>query len=416
MKKQGMGIIALMLVASLLLTTAGCAADGRVCILTEKGLSPKPVAATTGDNATQATDFSLRLFQAVCEEGQNTSVSPLSVLVALSMTANGARGNTLAQMEQVLGMDTQELNRYLHDYMTDLPQGEDGALHLANSIWFTDDKRFTVNPDFLQVNADYYGAGIYQAPFDDTTLQDINRWVDTETDGMIPDILDEIPPDALMYLVNALAFEAEWEEMYQKHQVREGIFTLENGSAQTVEFMYSEEGYYLEDENATGLLKYYKGGTYAFVALLPKEGVRVAEYVDSLTGESLHEMLSNPRLATVQAAIPKFEAEYSTDLVKVLSGMGMEDAFSGRTADLTGLGSSTAGNIFISRVLHKTHITVGEQGTKAGAVTVVETKDAGIPEIIDPKTVYLDRPFVYMLIDTESALPFFMGTMMSVNG
>lgn len=415
MKKQGMGILALILVASLLLTTAGCAADGRATNLMA-GISPKPVAATTGDSATQATDFSLRLFQAVCEEGQNTSVSPLSVLTALAMTANGARGNTLAQMEQVLGMDTQELNRHLHDHMADLPQGEDGKLSLANSIWFTDDKRFTVNPDFLQVNADYYAADIYQAPFDDTTLQDINDWVDAETDGMIPHILDEIPPDTLMYLVNALAFEAEWEEMYQKHQVREGIFTLENGSAQTVEFMYSEEGYYLEDENATGFIKYYKGGAYAFVALLPNEDVRIAAYIDSLTGEGLHEMLSNPRLATVQAAVPKFEAEYSTDLVKVLSGMGMEDAFSGKAADLTGLGSSTAGNIFISRVLHKTHITVGEQGTKAGAATVVETKDEGAPELVDPKTVYLDRPFVYMLIDRDSALPFFMGTMMSVKG
>jgi serpin B len=159
-------------------------------------------------------------------------------------------------------------------------------------------------------------------------------------------------------------------------------------------------------------MKYYKGGKYAFVALLPNEGVSVSEYISSLDGKSLSEMLANAQIATVCTCIPKFETEYEVEMRAILSKMGMTDAFDMYAADFTGLGTSTAGNIFISRVLHKTFMSVGERGTKAGAATVVEMKDgcAEIPTEI--KTVYLNRPFVYMLVDCENNIPFFIGTMM----
>lgn len=366
-------------------------------------------------NNESVTDFAVRLFQASAEDGKNTLISPLSVLSALAMTVNGAKGETLSQMETVLGMPTDELNNYLYSYMKVLPQGEDYKLNLANSIWFTDHERFTVNQEFLQLNADYYGADIYRTPFDTSTLKDINNWVKNETDGMIPQILDEIPQEAVMYLVNALAFEAEWADIYEKDQVRNGIFTLEDGTTQDVEFMYGEESNYLEDEKATGFLKYYKAGKYAFVALLPKEGVSVSDYIATLDGEHVNKLITGRANPTVNTAIPKFESEYSTEMSEVLSDMGMDIAFNKETADFTGLGTSTAGNIFINRVLHKTFISVGEKGTKAGAATVVEMTDECSFEVTDTKTVYLERPFVYMLIDCETNIPFFIGTMMNVN-
>ena len=376
-------------------------------------VSDEPTTLKAADNAA-ATDFALRLFRASNEKGKNTLISPLSVLCALSMTANGAKGETREQMEATLGMSAEELNLYLYSYMNSLPTGEKYKLSLANSIWFRDDERFTVNEDFLQINADYYGAGAYKAPFDKSTKKDINNWVKENTDGMIPEVLDEIPPEAVMYLVNALAFEAEWSDIYEKKQVRDGTFTKEDGTKQSAEFMYSEEHRYLEDEKATGFMKYYRGNKYAFVALLPNEGVTVSEYLNSIDGEALNALLSAPKGISVQAAIPKFETEYSTEMSEILKSMGMSLAFDEDNADFSGLGRSSAGNIYISRVIHKTFISVAEKGTKAGATTVIEMADKSDSGPDEIKRVYLDRPFVYMLVDCENNIPFFIGTMMDI--
>ena len=410
-------IVSLFLICAMAVNLTGCATMEVQAKNLMEGITPNQVSALDdlSSQNTDVTDFAIRLFKASEESGKNTLISPLSVLCALVMTANGAEKETLAQMEEVLGMTTEELNLYLYSYMQNLPQGEKYKLSLANSIWFTEDERFTVNQNFLQTNADYYGADIYKAPFDKQTCKDINNWVKDKTDEMIPEILDEIPADAIMYLVNALAFEAEWPEIYEKQQVRDGKFTKEDGTKRDVDFMYSTEGTYLEDENATGFKKYYKGGKYAFVAMLPNEGVSVSEYITSLTGESLNALLSNPQHGTVHTSIPKFETEYTVEMSEILKDMGMTEAFDMYNADFEGLGASTAGNIFINSVLHKTFISVGEKGTKAGAATIVEMNDGAAAEPQEPKEVYLDRPFVYMLIDCENNIPFFIGTMMDVD-
>ena len=368
--------------------------------------------------AAAAVDFGVRLFQTTMEDGKNTLISPLSVLYALAMTANGADGETLAQMEQVLGMDAENLNSFMLAYMDLFPNDKAHKMSLANSIWFKDDPRFEVEESFLQTNADYYGASIYKAAFDQGTLTDINAWVRKHTDGVIPEILDRIPEDAIMYLVNTLAFEAEWDEIYEKNQVWGGEFTNEDGTWQDVEMMHSEERTYIEDEMATGFIKYYKGQKYAFAALLPNEGVTVSEYVDSLTGEHLLEMLSDPEHVTTVVTMPKFEMEYDVEMREHLEAMGMPDAFDDTVADFSRLGTYTGDgqNICISRVLHKTFISVAEKGTKAGAATVVEMVDESAMFVEDYREVVLDRPFVYMLIDCETNLPFFIGTMMNMEG
>ena len=368
--------------------------------------------------AAAATDFGVRLFQTSMEEGKNTLISPLSVLYALAMTANGADGETLAQMQQVLGMDSDDLNCYMLAYMDLLPEAEEYKMSLANSIWFKDDPNFTVNESFLQTNADYYGSSIFKAAFDEGTRNDINNWVKEHTDEMIPEILDEIPDEAIMYLVNALAFEAQWDDVYDEFQVRDGIFTKEDGTKQDVEMMHADEYKYLSDDLATGFIKYYEGRKYAFAALLPNEGVTVQQYVDSLTGSHLQKMLADPEEIQVFTCIPKFESEYDIEMSEVLQEMGMTDAFDWCIADFSKLGTYNVDgmNICINRVLHKTFISVAEQGTKAGAATAVEMVAEGAAEIQEYREVILDRPFVYILIDCETNLPFFIGTMMDVNG
>lgn len=402
MKKRLTRLVAILLVLVFMISVVGC----------EK---QKPVNELTNCE-TGVFDFAVRLLQNSQENGENVSVSPLSVLSALAMTVNGAEGETCSEMEAVLGMPVSELNDYMKQYAGQLPRGEAYRLNLANGIWFTDNVQFTVNQDFLQTNKDYYEADIRQVPFNDETCQEINNWVNEKTEEMIPEILQSVPEDAVMYLVNALAFEAEWQDVYNEEQVREGIFTTETGEEKTVQFMYGQENSYLEDKKATGFVKYYKQGKYAFVALLPNEGVSVSEYVSSLTGEHLQTMLAEPEDIKVNSAIPKFEAEYSTEMSAVLKKMGMPLAFDSVKADFSGLGSYSGGNIYIDQVLHKTYISVAEKGTKAGAATAVQMKFDSAPMPQEIKTVHLDRPFLYMLIDCEQNYPFFMGTMGEMAG
>lgn len=421
-KKLLTNMIAAVLVVSMVGSLTGCAGKVQATNLME-GVSAKNVTREVDLDAhsSELTDFAVRLLNTTQklsdgEKGENILLSPVSVLNALSMTANGAKEETLTQMENVLGMDIGSLNDYLYHYMQALPQGETYKLHVANSIWFTDEESFTVEKDFLQMNADYYGADIYQAPFNQTTLKDINQWVNEKTDEMIPEILDEIPDDAVMYLVNALAFDAEWLRIYETSDIRDGVFTNENGAEETVEFMYSNETKYLKDEHAQGFVKYYDDVKYAFVALLPDDDTSVSGYLESLDGEHLQNMIGNAQNTNVDAAIPKFEIEYDVEMSDILTEMGMPDAFDSDLADFSGLGSSTKGNIVINRVLHKTYISVDEKGTKAGAATAVEMKqECAAEEPPDVKVVHLDRPFVYMLIDSETNIPFFIGTVTNLS-
>lgn len=400
-------IIALLL--SLCLLLSGCAGKGTSADLTAD-ISAKDISnVNLKEYGPLISDFALRLLQSSWEEEKNILISPLSVITALSMTANGAEEETLRQMEEVLGSDIASLNGYLGAY----PKLLNDQIHMANALWIKDTPTLTIEDCFLQTNADYYGAGAFRAPFDNSTLADINNWVEEQTDGQITDMLDKIPEDAVMYLVNALAFEAEWEEIYESYQVWDGRFTMENGEVKTVPKMRSIEHAYLELNNATGFLKYYDGRRYAFAALLPEEGITVSELVRSLDAQTLHEALTKPQEITVHAAIPKFETEYSSELSEVLKEMGMPDAFDSRVSNFSGMGSTNDGtNLCIGRVLHKTRITVAEEGTKAGAATIVEMLAEGAAEIQEEiRIVTLDRPFLYMIVDTELMEPVFIGVM-----
>ena len=359
------------------------------------------------------TDFSLRLFKS-CASDQNTLVSPLSVMLALAMTANGAEGQTKAEMEAILGMSIDELNRYLYSYVNQLPVSKKAKVAIANSIWYRDDPTLTVNMPFLQTNADYYGAAAYKAPFDNGTVRDINNWTKEKTDGMIDKIIEQISSDTMLYLINALVFDARWEHPYEDDsQISEGrTFTANDGTKQKVTMMHQTEYKYLSDSLATGFLKPYAGGDYTFAALLPNEGVSIEEYVASLTAERLQETLNSVIGANVEASIPQFSYDYEIELKNVLTELGMPTAFNGALADFTPMGTCDRGNLYIGSVLHKTHITVDTQGTRAAAVTKVEIKGTGMP--FESDRVTLDRPFVYLILDTETNLPLFIGTVLSI--
>ena len=359
-------------------------------------------------------EFSTDLFKRSIDMEENSLVSPLSVLLALAMTANGADTLTLEQMEDVLGMGTaiEDLNSYLYSYVKGLPSSDKAKLSIANSIWFRDDEgRLTIEEDFLQTNANFYGADIFKAAFDGQTVKDINKWVEDKTDGMIDQILEDIGSDHIMYLLNAIAFDAEWSVVYNKDQIISSEFQAISGEKQAVDLMNSEEDWYLDDGKATGFIKPYHGGHYSFVALLPNEDIPLDDYIDSLTGETLMATIKGAEPNLVYASLPKFSYEYEIKMNDALIDLGMPNAFEPSLADFCNLGDSTRGNIFCEEVFHKSFISVDELGTKAGAVTKVVMSDEAY---IEGKYVRLDRPFVYAIVDKTTSLPIFIGTVVDL--
>lgn len=360
-------------------------------------------------------DFAVRLMQSTLDENKkNSLVSPLSVIVALGMTANGANGETKEEFEKLFGFSVDDANAYLYTLAHSLYNGDGAKVELANSIWFGKDGRIAVHDDFLQVNKNYYDAQAYEEDFfSQKTVDKINKWVSKHTDKMIDQIIDSIDPDTVMLLINALVFDALWSKPYENFQCQKGTFNAYDKSKNDATFMRSEETL-IRTKNAVGFRKYYKNG-YEFVAMLPDGDV--FDYVNSLSGNELGKILSgkqNDYGYRAKAYLPKFEYDYDVSLYKALESMGLKKAFSSSEADLSGIGSSPWGNLYIGDVLHKTHIEMTQAGTRAAAVTAVEVlaESAAPKKTVDVK---LDRPFVYYIVDCNTNLPIFMGVVTEIN-
>lgn len=418
-------LFAAALLGTLTLSLFGCQTSPAPLTIHSENLTDAVTAETVTGKEADATfcqstsDFSIRLFQAALAEtetsGENLLLSPESVLSALAMTANGAGSSTRTEMEQVLcgGMPIDEFNPYMYSFQNRLTSDEAVTFHQANSIWIRNQEDvIQMKEDFLRTDKNYYGADAYYAAFDDQTVQDINSWVQKNTNDMIPSLLQEpIPDDIVLYLINALAFEGDWETPYTEDQIAEDrIFTNYDGAAETVTMLNSDESVYLKDKHATGFLKYYKGANFAFLALLPEEGMTPEEYAATLTGDSYLSLYQNRENREVLVQLPEFTYDYSTELSKALSDMGMSEAFDASSADFSNMASTDTGYLSINRVLHKTHIEVDRTGTKAAAVTAIEmTNESCAIDTETPPSVILDRPFVYAIVDTESGMPIFLG-------
>ncbi|MBQ7835723.1 MAG: serpin family protein [Clostridia bacterium] len=383
---------------------AGCASSA---VSLTKEIKAEDVESKAADNEFKSSqmDFSAELFKKVSlgNKNENIHISPLSVSAALAMTVNGARENTKSEMEAMWqGITSDRLNQYYLWWHTDLISS--GELRMANSLWFQDNEYLKVDNGFLQNTVNYYGAEIFKTVFDDNAQKQLNKWVRKNTDGMIKEM--EFDKNSAMCLVNAVAFDAKWETPYEKYSVHEGTFTNLDQSKSNVEMMSSKEEILLRDTNATGFIKNYKGEKYGFAALLPNEDVDIYDYIETLDGDRLTAILNNKITTYTEVQIPKFTLDYKTELNDALIDMGMKDAFDPIAADLSGMGSAGDVNLYVGKVIHKTHITLNESGTKAAASTMV-CVDAGSAMV--PPSVILNRPFVFMIIDHGTGLPVFMG-------
>lgn len=455
-RKIGAGAVTVCLMGCMILGLAGCGSGEIGAPAGETGNSVELTGAAEGvpglENSSQLycfvgeedclTDLSVELFRRICSGEENALVSPLSLVTDLTMLGRGAKGETLTQMEQGMGRDMDFLTAYLQDYIGGLPQTEKAKLTSANSVWIRDDaERLTVEEQFLVDARAYFNAEVYRAAFDRGTVADMNRWCSEKTDGMVEDMIRELPEDEVIHLLNAICFDGAWQDPYEKHQIRKDVFTSETGVQQNVDFMYSTESVYLEGDYETGFVKPYQDG-YSFVALLPKEDSRtgqamdtrergqamsMAEYVQRLTGERFRGLLdaafssasgaSEASEVLVETAMPMFQMEYTAGkekLIPVLESMGMTDLFDSGRADLSGMAVSSRGNIYVSSVAQKCFIEVDAEGTRAAAVTDIAAGDECAPEVMEMKTVRLDRPFVFAIVDDQCGVPVFLGVVTEV--
>ena len=364
------------------------------------------------------TYFGTDILKCLYNGEDNVLISPASVFFALSMTETGAKGNTFEQLEKALGrgIPFEEMTAFGKSFTETYKNNKYIQTGLANSLWIRDDESaIEVHESFVEKTKENFDAEVFTEKFDSFTKDKINNWVKEKTDSMIDEIIDNIDKETVMYLINAMFFDGEWQSIYYEDSVTDDFkFTNVKGEEEIITGMSSTEWTFLSDENTTGFVKNYKGGQFGFAVLLPNEDISINDYVKGLDGDKITKLLENKKEQKVYAKMPKFKFGYTANLNETLKVLGITDAFDATLSDLSGIGTTDYENLYISKVLHKTYIEVAEKGTKAAAVTAVavDGATAAAPQKIEYVTV--DRPYLFMIIDNNSNLPIFMGAVLSV--
>ena len=360
--------------------------------------------------------FALEIFPALnaLQEDENVLISPFSISTALSMTYNGARGETQTAMAEALGfsdMSVEDVN-LAYKNLTNYLRGADNkvTLDIANSIWA--DAGFSVDSAFLAVNRSYYDAVTNTLDFGNpASVATINQWVSDNTNQKIESIIDAIPPEAVMYLINALYFKAAWTWEFDPDQTVETSFNCYDGGTETVDMMrQAAEFYYYQNDDLQMVDLPYGDEKFSMTLILPAYETDINDFIAGITQsewDSWMDSLSGEK-TLVEVRLPRFSFEYKATLNDVLTALGMGPVFA-MNADFTGI--NPLGGLYISRVLHKTFIEVNEEGTEAAAATAVEV---GVVSVPDYPVFVANRPFLFAIREQESGSIFFMGKMLGL--
>ena len=367
-------------------------------------------------------DFSLEVLKKCLNrdgKDSNVMVSPASIMLALDMTAAGATGDTLEQMMGLYGGigDPQGQLSYAAKLLKRMNDVEGIKLHAADSIWVNKSiMPEGLKDDYADFVKKYFEAEVDSTVFDDAAKNRINDWVSDKTDKMIPTIVDDLDPQISMMLINAIVFDGKWAKQYEDYQVAEEDFTAASGEKQKVQMMTSGEDLYLENDLATGFIKYYEGGQYAFVVMLPKDKTKNAgDLIDGFTGESFDEYINSASQDYILTTkMPEFTSDWGGSIKEQLIALGMKAPFDRVAADFSGI-SECGEDLYIGDVIHKTHIEVDRNGTKAAATTAVVTyRNAAVVDQRERREVICDRPYAYAIVDTTDNTPVFIGTVNDV--
>ncbi|NLO37434.1 MAG: serine proteinase inhibitor [Clostridiaceae bacterium] len=403
----------LSILSSVLLVTAACAAPAAHDLMAqvqagERPLNPEPPPQPYRD---AVADFSLKLLAETLDRPGNVLISPASVYFALAMTLNGASGETLEAMRAALssaGLEEAQINQASRDWIALLEDtGDKTELFIANSIWLREG--YPVAPAFLQRNADFFRASATALDFSLPTAPDtINDWVSKATRAKIDKIVEQIEPDVMMYLINAIYFKSDWQNPFEAAKTYDGPFQSPDGPADAAFMNRLGQMDLIEGEGVKGVWLPYTDPSYAFFAILPDSEEAARSWAAGLDGQTLAAWLNSRHSALVDLSLPKFELDYEISLVDALSQLGMAVAFTGG-ADFSRMRSDGSTDLMISEVKHKTYFRVDEKGSEAAAVTSVEMQLTSLP--VYDKILRFDRPFLFGIADARSGLPVFIGLM-----
>ena len=356
-------------------------------------------------------EFGLDLFRKMAYSRdcpQNIMISPVSIAIALGMTYNGAEGGTKTAFEETLRLQNfsrDEINA-IHSALIEYLISADNriTLEIANSIWYR--RYFDVRQSFIDVNRRYYSAEVNALDFSDPVSKEIiNNWIATKTHDKVKNVLDYIPADAVMYLINALYYNGLWKYEFSEKNSFKGSFQGENMEI-AVQYMKNTYSYsFFRNDLLSAVELPYGNGTFVMNIFLPHEGKNIKDILDQMTKENW-EIWMNGFVSydKVMIQLPKFKYEFKSLLNDWLCDMGLAEAFDGR-ANFSGINPDAA--LFISRVIHQTFIDVNEKGTEAAAATVIEIKETSAG--IEMPRFIANRPFIFSIREKQSGVLLFIG-------
>ena len=352
--------------------------------------------------------FSQRLMLENMEE-VNPLLSPVSAYLALGMVGMGARGETGQEFQDLLGGNMPAVSRSL---MERYPQEQEGmVLTIANSVWM--DQQVTPDVQWIaDMEGIFRGEGYRGVLSSQEIMDQINAWCSEKTRGLIPQMLEEpLNSDASLTVLDAIYFKGDWIVPFDALDTVQRPFTKEDGTELQVDTMSmcEQSQRYLHSELGEGVLLPYQGGEFAYVAILPGEGIQVRELYRQLAPQALAELLESEKRELCNLRLPKYEVSFDRELNESLQSMGLVRAFDGSMADFSGLVQKDS--MHISLVKQKAVFRVDEKGTEAAAVTMVVMDRLADLEAPESRDLYFDRPFVYMILDLETQVPLFVGIM-----
>lgn len=355
--------------------------------------------------------FGLELFKrlSASDPDSNIFMSPLSVAMALGMAYNGADGTTQEAMQSTLGLSglsLEEINASYQSLIALLTKLDSRVkFQIANSIWYRED--FAVEQEFLDVNQTYFDAEVAALNFNSPdATQVINDWVSDKTNGRIEKIINTIPGDVVMYLINAIYFKGTWTYRFDPNRTVDGTFHRQDGSTVPCRLMtQTADCDYFSNELCFGVDLPYGKEKFSMTVLMPHADVGIDALIANITQETWDEWMAGFSQHEISLYLPRFKLEYEKTLNDALIALGMGIAFT-PGADFTRIHES--GGIWIDEVKHKTFVEVNEEGTEAAAVTSVSFTDSM------PAAVTFDHPFLYVIRERQSGTILFIGKMMDV--
>jgi len=362
-------------------------------------------------------EYTFKMLAAVAANAKkaNVMISPASIMMALDMCAAGAKDETLKELNDLFAKDSDPLEQqaFAAELMKRINNAQKVDFACANAIWCNEnvlgDK---VNATYVNYVKKTFEAEFRAEKFNADTHNGINKWVDEKTNHMIDKILDQpLNSRTAMVLVNAIRFEGKWKNTYDEDHILTKDFKGTNGTKK-VKMLASTENVYFSSDKATGFIKFYEGDEYGFLAILPNdEKVSANDFVKNFSYEDYKKFIKNRQGVKVIAEMPEFKSDYFTELKPILQALGVKQAFDQDAANFKGIADNHPENIYITSVLHKTHIEVDRKGTKAAAVTAVRMEaNAAMEPVEEPKRVICDRPYVYAIVERSTMNPIFIGT------